>query len=211
MIVSESEGRAFVQVERSATLALEESNAWFATVERTAGSDDYTEAAGWLRMAVGQTTGSIVIYLRDDVEDEAFDETFVVRLSTNAYGADVIDEKTVTVRDDDDPPEPVETLAPETRTPTAAPVAAAAAPVQVARPAARTATRVPQAARQASTRRQTAARVTPFELRAPGQSVDDSIPVPDHASPVVAAAFLAAVILARVGAEVWYRWRTAAN
>ena len=211
IVVSESSGRAVVPVQRDATLALEQSDAWFATYERTAGPSDYNEATGWLRMAVGQTTSSIVIYVRDDTDDEPLDETFVVRLSTNAYGTDIIDEAVVTIRDDDDPPEPVERLQPEQASAASEPVTAAAAPPAVARQVARPAARSDRTANNTAARRQPAARVTPFELRTPTGDGAESIPVPEHASPLAAAAFLAALGLARVSAEVWYRWRTTAD
>jgi hypothetical protein len=211
--VDESSGRAVVQVQREATLALEETNAWFSTHERTAGARDFSEATGWLRLAVGQTTASIVVYIHDDIDDEPFEETFVVRLSTNAYGTDIIDEAVVAIRDDDDPPEPVERLQPDQPAPGTQPVAAAATPPPAARQIARPAARTNNASRGSANgaRGQATARVTPFELRTPGGQTAESIPVPDHASPLAAAAFLAAFVLAKVSAEVWYRWRMQAG
>lgn len=207
--VSETAGRASVTIRRATTAALEESEATYATYERTATEgDDFGDGSGRVRLAVGQTSSTITVYLLDDTDDEP-DETFVLRMF-RGMSSEVVDEAIITIHDDDHSSgsEPAldaaaVTEASQTRAatrpsgPTPLPLASARPYVRPASPA-----RVRRAQPQP-----VAPRVTPFEIRSPARPTGESLPVPDHTTPVAAAGLLAALALARVSAETWYRWR----
>jgi hypothetical protein len=165
---------------------------------------DFAGGAGRLMFDVGDQQATIVVYLRDDDLDEG-PETLVVQLLGSSTAS-----ATVTILDDDRTPSAIATTtdagtAPPPPAPTAAapPAAAAGAPAPpVVRRRLVATTPVPPAPRRVTVRQSP---VTPFELRpAPGSPATS---VPGAVDPAIA--LLAALLLAKVAAEVWFRARAA--
>lgn len=212
--VHEHAGRVVVRIVRPAVSSLQSAEAAVVSIDRSAtAGDDYSPLSTRVRLDVGETVATIVVFIVDDSVEEPT-EMFVLRLTGDTGPSHVIDEAYITVFDDDT------VRAASTRSPSAPTVGAANAasrsPAASGQAAAASPPAQPSAARSRATRaarpapgatQRPQARVTPFELRTREGEVPASVPVPDHASPVVAASILAMIALGRVSAELWYRYR----
>ena len=190
----------------------------------SAGSD-YVHTAGTLVFEVGERTAAFTVYLRDDAVAEETEHLQLHLQTSSGSGAST----RVTIIDDDLPPSPstasgggpggattatsvpgrssVTAAAPPTTTQPV--VVAASAGVSRPAPSARVRTRVVPAARPVPRRitlQQTP--TTPFELR-PSGGTAGVVGAPTAVDPLLALA--AGLLLARVGAEVWFRARIAAS
>lgn len=173
-------------------------------------ASDYAETSGTLTFGVGETYAVFTVLLRDDVATEEH-ETVMLRLS-NASASVV----TLTIEDDDDAFEEVASGdgASLPAAPAAAPSGEARAGSSPAHPrtnaVAVTAPRrvaTPPRPRAVATPRRVNVRqspVTPFELR-PSPRPATGTGNPDEVD--AGLAVLAALVLSRVAAEVWFRSR----
>jgi hypothetical protein len=175
------------------------------------GGEDYVATSGTLVFDVGVRSSLFTVTVRDDVVAEGT-EHLLLHLETSSGGGS---SSRLTIFDDDVAEEapvaaaPVRPQASASSSGASAPVVVAASagasrPVPVpVRPAIRTVRR-PSAARVATPRRITLQQnqVKPFELHP--LAGDDAGP-PLEVDPVLA--LIAGLLLARVGAEVWFRTR----
>ncbi len=226
--IDESGESLRVSVERTGTLHVSRLVVDYASESGSArGGIDYADTAGTLTFEVGESLKSFAVRVRNDTEAEER-EQFTIRLS-NARGEapTVGGPMTVAIWDDDTPPfDPgAADAAASTSASTAARRAVAPRPVVAAppvvpapptvsgtpatasaRPVPRPAPRVRRAV--TSTRRQVSFRqspVTPFELRPAATGATTSQGSPARVDPILV--LLAGLLLARVGAEVWFRSR----
>lgn len=232
MEIDETAESLRVTVERTGALHVSRLIVDFATESGSArGGSDYADTTGTLTFEVGESFKSFAIRVRNDADVEER-EQFTVRLSNARGDAPAMGgPMTISIWDDDTPPfDPeatgVATPAGDTaarrsapaRAPIAAPQVAAAppsaSPATVARPPAtsvrpapRPATRVRRAS-ASTARRQVSFRqspVTPFELRPAATGAPTGPALPARVDPLLA--LVAGLLLARVGAEVWFRAR----
>jgi hypothetical protein len=207
MQVSESQALVRVVVERT-DLPVSRATVDYRTESATAlEGEDFVAGAGRLVFDVGVSQATFVVYLLDDdVAEER--EHLVVQLFGSSSAAATItifdDDRTVVVAGAADGGAPASTppAAPAT---SATPASGSAAPRPEAVRRRLVATRPVTPSPRRVTVRQSP--VTPFELRpAPGASGGS---VPGAVDPALA--LLAGLLLAKVGAEVWFRARTAAS
>jgi hypothetical protein len=208
-----SEGQAMVRVfVQRGDLPVSRASVDYRTEPGTASpGSDYAETAGTLTFGVGETHASFPVFLRDD--DVAEGPETVVLLLVDARRSEI----RLTIDDDD------RVMAPATNdgtggggavvatssSPTAEPrpnavaptAVAPAPPVVAARRPTTVVRRAPAAPRPVVVRQNP---VTPFELRpAPRNALGPPVPTDVDAGLAV----LAALLLARVAAEVWFRAR----
>lgn len=226
--IEESAESLRVSVERTGALHVSRLVVDYASESGSArGGIDYADTAGTLTFEVGESIKSFSVRVRNDTEAEER-EQFTIRLS-NARGEapTVGGPMTVAIWDDDTPPfdpeaadvaastsestaarravapRPVVAPAPVIPAPpTVSGASAAATPRPAPRPAPRARRATPSTRRQVSYRQSP---VTPFELRPAATGATTSQGFPTRVDPILA--LLAGLLLARVGAEVWFRSR----
>jgi hypothetical protein len=207
--VEEGQGSASIRVERSGALSVGRATVDYATSPRgstaTAGAD-YVETSGTLVFETGENVRWFTVPIRDDNEGEDTEQLVLALSNPQGDASDLGPPAYLLILDDDaraassEPGEakPSRTRQ-QTRVTSVEPKAAAATPTSAVAP--RPVAKPRSRARGAATSRPP----TPFILRPPSPSQRPPTEKPLAVEPLLAV--LAALFIARLSAEIWFRSR----